>query len=91
MDDFSNSQCLLEMGTKDMDFVQLNHLIGRKTGGIDIYPFVASKNGKKSDLCSHIIVHGKALSERVEDLFNLVILPLSALESMIYILSTYFL
>ncbi|XP_020083000.1 presequence protease 2, chloroplastic/mitochondrial-like isoform X2 [Ananas comosus] len=65
-------QCLLEMGTKDMDFVQLNHLIGRKTGGIDICPFVASKIGKKSDLCSYIIVHGKALSERVEDLFNLI-------------------
>ncbi|OAY65982.1 Presequence protease 1, chloroplastic/mitochondrial, partial [Ananas comosus] len=60
------------MGTKDMDFVQLNHLIGRKTGGIRIFPFVSSKNGKKSDLCAHIIVRGKALSEWVEDLFNLI-------------------
>nr|CAD1820645.1 unnamed protein product [Ananas comosus var. bracteatus] len=65
-------QSLLEMGTKDMDFVQLNHLIGRKTGGIRIYPFVSSKSGKKMDLCAHVIVRGKALSERVEDLFKLI-------------------
>ncbi|XP_020110231.1 presequence protease 2, chloroplastic/mitochondrial-like isoform X1 [Ananas comosus] len=65
-------QSLLEMGTKDMDFVQLNHLIGRKTGGICIYPFVSSKSGKKMDLCAHVIVRGKALSERVEDLFKLI-------------------
>ncbi|XP_075520960.1 LOW QUALITY PROTEIN: presequence protease 1, chloroplastic/mitochondrial-like [Primulina tabacum] len=64
-------QSLLEMGTKDMDFVQLNQLIGRKTGGISVYPFTSSVRGKK-DPCSHIIVRGKAMSERSEDLFNLV-------------------
>ncbi|KZV37449.1 presequence protease 1, chloroplastic/mitochondrial-like [Dorcoceras hygrometricum] len=64
-------QSLLEMGTKDMDFVQLNQLIGRKTGGISVYPFTSSVRDKK-DPCSHIIVRGKAMSERSEDLFNLV-------------------
>ncbi|XP_057488113.1 presequence protease 2, chloroplastic/mitochondrial-like isoform X2 [Actinidia eriantha] len=64
-------QSLLEMGTKDMDFVQLNQLIGRKTGGISVYPSTSSIRGKE-DPCSHIIVRGKAMSGRTEDLFNLV-------------------
>ncbi|KAL0422643.1 UNVERIFIED_CONTAM: Presequence protease 1, chloroplastic/mitochondrial [Sesamum latifolium] len=64
-------QSLLEMGTKDLDFVQLNQLIGRKTGGISVYPLTSSVRGKE-DPCSHIIVRGKAMSERVEDLFTLV-------------------
>ncbi|KAL8156248.1 hypothetical protein AgCh_001374 [Apium graveolens] len=64
-------QSLMEMGTKDMDFVQLNQLIGRKTGGISVYPFTSSVRGKV-DPCSHIIVRGKAMSGRTEDMFNLI-------------------
>lgn len=66
-----DSQSLLEMGTKDMDFVELNQLIGRKTGGISVSPLTSSIRGKE-DPCSHIIVRGKAMSGRTEDLFNLV-------------------
>ncbi|KAH7404793.1 hypothetical protein KP509_15G043100 [Ceratopteris richardii] len=47
-------QSVMEMGTKDMDFVQLNQLIGQKTGGISIYPSTTSKRGKKEP-CSNII------------------------------------
>ncbi|XP_051146762.1 presequence protease 1, chloroplastic/mitochondrial-like [Andrographis paniculata] len=64
-------QSLLEMGTKDLDFVQLNQLIGRKTGGISVYPFTSSVRGKE-DPCSRLIVRGKAMSERTEDLFSLI-------------------
>ncbi|KAI3844373.1 hypothetical protein MKX03_008707 [Papaver bracteatum] len=64
-------QSLLEMGTKDLDFVQLNQLIGRKTGGISVFPSTSSVRGKV-DPCSHIIVRGKAMAGRTEDLFNLV-------------------
>ncbi|XP_078441624.1 presequence protease 1 [Wolffia australiana] len=64
-------QSLLEMGTKDLDFVQLNQLIGRKTGGISVYPFTSSVRGK-ADPLSHVIVRGKAMGGRVEDLFNLI-------------------
>lgn len=68
----SDSQSLLEMGTQDMSFVQLNQLIGRKTGGITVYPFTSSVWG--SDVpCSKIIVRGKSMVGRAEDLFNLVI------------------
>ncbi|GLU09297.1 hypothetical protein SLE2022_261630 [Rubroshorea leprosula] len=63
-------QSLLEMGTKDLTFVQLNQLIGRKTGGISVYPFTSSVQGKE-DPCSHIIVSGKSMAECAEDLFNL--------------------
>ncbi|GKV37997.1 hypothetical protein SLEP1_g45955 [Rubroshorea leprosula] len=63
-------QSLLEMGTKDLTFVQLNQLIGRKTGGISVYPFTSSVQGKE-DPCSHIIVRGKSMAGRAEDLFNL--------------------
>uniref|UniRef100_K3YPJ6 Peptidase M16C associated domain-containing protein n=1 Tax=Setaria italica TaxID=4555 RepID=K3YPJ6_SETIT len=63
-------QSLLEMGTKDMDFVQLNQLIGRKTGGISVYPFTSPVRGKEDPL-TRIIVRGKAMATRVEDLFNL--------------------
>ncbi|CAK7329858.1 unnamed protein product [Dovyalis caffra] len=64
-------QSLLEMGTEDLTFVQLNQLIGRKTGGISVYPFTSSVRGRE-DPCSHIIARGKAMAGRVEDLFNLV-------------------
>lgn len=63
-------QSLLEMGTRDLSFVQLNQLIGRKTGGISVYPLTSSIRGKE-DPCSHIIVRGKAMAGRTEDLFNL--------------------
>lgn len=66
------SQSLLEMGTKDMDFIKLNQLIGRKTGGISVYPFTSSVQGKV-DPCSHIIARGKAMAGKAEDLFNLVL------------------
>lgn len=66
-----NSQSLLEMGTKDLTFVQLNQLIGRKTGGLSVYPFTSSVRGKE-DPCSHLIVRGKAMAGCVEDLYDLV-------------------
>lgn len=62
------------MGTKDLSFVQLNQLIGRKTGGISVYPMTSSVRGKE-DPCSHLIVRGKAMAGRADDLFNLVAYP----------------
>lgn len=66
-----DSKSLLEMGTKDLTFVQLNQLIGRKTGGISVYPLVSSVRGQVEP-CTHLIVRGKAMAGRAEDLFNLV-------------------
>ncbi|KAH1267878.1 Presequence protease 2, chloroplastic/mitochondrial [Glycine max] len=64
-------QSLLEMGTKDLTFVQLNQLIGRKTGGISVYPFTSSVRGKE-DPCSHMVIRGKAMAGHIEDLYDLV-------------------
>ncbi|KAJ4897820.1 hypothetical protein Rs2_24614 [Raphanus sativus] len=63
-------QSLMEMGTKDLSFVQLNQMIGRKTGGISVYPLTSSVRGK-DEPCSKIIVRGKSMAGRAEDLFNL--------------------
>ncbi|KFK35994.1 hypothetical protein AALP_AA4G064300 [Arabis alpina] len=63
-------QSLLEMGTKDLSFVQLNQLIGRKTGGISVYPLTSSVWGR-DDPCSKIIVRGKSMVGCAEDLFHL--------------------
>lgn len=60
------------MGTKDLTFVQLNQLIGRKTGGISVYPLTSSVRGK-TEPCSKIIVRGKSMAGRADDLFNLVL------------------
>ncbi|KAI7736758.1 hypothetical protein M8C21_012633 [Ambrosia artemisiifolia] len=73
-------QSLLEMGTKDLNFVQLNQLIREKTGGISIYPYTSSKQGSK-DSASYIMVRCKAMSASTEDLFNLV----SSLQSQFFI------
>ena len=59
------------MGTQDLTFVQLNQLIGRKTGGISVYPLISSVWGR-DDPCTKIIVRGKSMVGRAEDLFNLV-------------------
>uniref|UniRef100_A0A7N0TDM5 Peptidase M16C associated domain-containing protein n=1 Tax=Kalanchoe fedtschenkoi TaxID=63787 RepID=A0A7N0TDM5_KALFE len=63
-------QSLMEMGTKNLDFVQLNQLIGRKTGGISVFPFTSAIRGK-DEPCSQMIVRGKAMAGRADDLFNL--------------------
>ncbi|KAJ4716340.1 presequence protease 1, chloroplastic/mitochondrial-like [Melia azedarach] len=72
-------QSLLEMGTKDLTFVQLNQLIGRKTGGISVYPLTSSVRGK-DDPCSRMIVRGKAMAGCAEDLFKLVNLVLQEVQ-----------
>jgi len=61
------------MGTKYLNFVQLNQLIGSKTGGILVDPFTSSVQGKE-DPCSHMVVRGKAMVGCVEDLYDLVLL-----------------
>ncbi|CAH1418416.1 unnamed protein product [Lactuca virosa] len=64
-----NLRSLLEMGTKDINALQLSQLIGRETGGISVYPFTSSKQGSKNSV-SHVIVRGKAMSANTEALFN---------------------
>jgi Zn-dependent M16 (insulinase) family peptidase len=64
------SQALLEGGTQDLDFVQLNQLIGRKTGGISAYPLTSSRRGS-SDAVSHFVVKGKGMAGQAGELLGL--------------------
>ncbi|BBH09543.1 presequence protease 2 [Prunus dulcis] len=59
---------LQNMNTKDTCFVGLRHLIVRKTGGISIESMIRCTE----DPCCHIIVRGKAMAKRAEDLFHLI-------------------
>eukprot|EP00246_Nothoceros_aenigmaticus_P001222 TRINITY_DN11663_c0_g1_i1.p1 TRINITY_DN11663_c0_g1~~TRINITY_DN11663_c0_g1_i1.p1 ORF type:complete len:1083 (+),score=216.91 TRINITY_DN11663_c0_g1_i1:65-3313(+) len=63
-------QSLLEMGTKDLTFVQLNQLINQKTGGISVYPSTSAAHGR-SEPASHLFIRGKAVAARSADLFEL--------------------
>ncbi|XP_008236552.1 PREDICTED: presequence protease 1, chloroplastic/mitochondrial-like [Prunus mume] len=59
---------LQNMNTKDTCFVGLRHLTLRKTGGISIESMIRCTE----DPCCHIIVRGKAMAKRAEDLFRLI-------------------
>ncbi|PQP94514.1 presequence protease 1 chloroplastic/mitochondrial-like [Prunus yedoensis var. nudiflora] len=59
---------LQTMNTKDTCFFGLHHLVLRKTGGISIEPMIRCTE----DPCCHIIVRGKAMARRAEDLFDLI-------------------
>eukprot|EP00238_Polyblepharides_amylifera_P009616 CAMPEP_0196574836 /NCGR_PEP_ID=MMETSP1081-20130531/4451_1 /TAXON_ID=36882 /ORGANISM="Pyramimonas amylifera, Strain CCMP720" /LENGTH=1082 /DNA_ID=CAMNT_0041892963 /DNA_START=123 /DNA_END=3371 /DNA_ORIENTATION=+ len=63
-------RCLTNMGTEDMDFVKLTQTIGRKTGGISVYPMVSDIRGSQ-DCMAKIIVKGKTMADKAEDLFEL--------------------
>lgn len=46
---------LTQMGTKEETFVQLTERIGRKTGGLSIYPFTSPVRGQDQPI-SYIMV-----------------------------------
>ncbi|XP_021832650.1 presequence protease 1, chloroplastic/mitochondrial-like [Prunus avium] len=59
---------LENMNTKDTCFIGLHRSVLRKTGGISIEPMIRCTE----DPCCHIIVRGKAMARRAEDLFDLI-------------------
>lgn len=59
------------MTTKDMSFIELHQLIGRKTGGISIDAMVLDVRCKE-DPCGHILIRGKAMAGRAKHLFQLI-------------------
>lgn len=65
-------QSLQEMGTAQLSFVELNQLIGRKTGGISVYPMTSARRGASAgDFVSFLIVRGKAMAAQAPDLLHL--------------------
>jgi len=62
---------LTNMGTTTESFVQLTERIGRKTGGLSVYPFTSPVRGRKEPL-GYIMVRGKAMAGKAGDMLDLV-------------------
>jgi Zn-dependent M16 (insulinase) family peptidase len=63
-------RCLTNMGTQQLDFVELTQKIGRKTGGISVYPSINNVRGEDEAL-AHIIVKGKTTRDKADDMMDL--------------------
>ncbi|KAF8058036.1 PREP1 [Scenedesmus sp. PABB004] len=64
------SRSLTQMGTASESFVQLTERIGRKTGGLSVYPFTSAKRGQDQPV-AYLMVRGKAMGHNSGDLFTL--------------------
>ena len=58
------------MGTDKESFVELTERIGRKTGGVSVYPFTSAKRGSP-DPVAYVIVRGKAMGGKAGDLVEI--------------------
>lgn len=63
-------RALTEMGTQKRDFVRMGMHVAAKTGGIWASPFLATAWGSRAPL-SYLAVGGKAVDDKVEDLFDI--------------------
>ncbi len=63
-------RALLEMGTRDRDFVDLNMTIARKTGGMDADTLLLT-HAERRDSLAWLVLSGKAAPDKAEDLFGL--------------------
>ncbi|KAG2493609.1 hypothetical protein HYH03_008126 [Edaphochlamys debaryana] len=61
---------LTQMGTAKESFVELTERIGRKTGGISVYPFTSAVRGK-ADPIAYVMVRGKAMGGKAADMLEL--------------------
>ncbi|GIL59935.1 hypothetical protein Vafri_14588 [Volvox africanus] len=61
---------LTQMGTSSESIVELTERIGRKTGGISIYPFTSAVRGKEQPV-AYIMVRGKAMGGKSADMLDL--------------------
>jgi len=63
-------RCLTNMGTDALSFVELTQKIGRKTGGISVYPMVSDRRDSPEPV-SYLMVKGKTMGDKVEDMLEL--------------------
>lgn len=63
-------KCVMNVGTKDMESIKLNQLIGRKTGGINASLTTSAIRGRKES-SSHMIIRGKAVRSQIPYMFEL--------------------
>eukprot|EP00877_Chromochloris_zofingiensis_P003328 jgi/Chrzof1/12997/Cz07g15220.t1 len=61
---------LTQMGTEKESFIELTERIGRKTGGLSVYPFTSAKRGQTEPI-AYLMVRGKAMGDKAGDMFEL--------------------
>lgn len=63
-------RALTGMATEKESFVELTERIGRKVGGLSVYPFISSTKGSP-DPVAYLMVRGKAMGDKAGDLMDL--------------------
>uniref|UniRef100_A0A7S3VL18 Peptidase M16C associated domain-containing protein n=1 Tax=Dunaliella tertiolecta TaxID=3047 RepID=A0A7S3VL18_DUNTE len=63
---------LTNMATEKESFVELVETIGRKTGGLSVFPFTSPIRNKPDEPLAKIMVRGKAMADKSGDLVGLV-------------------
>ena len=46
---------VLQMGTEKESFIELTERIGRKTGGVSVYPFTSPKRGEEQPIAKLMV------------------------------------
>lgn len=63
---------LTQMGTAEESFIELTERIGRKTGGLSVYPLTgAVRTRPDQPYVSYIVVRGKAMAGKAADMLEL--------------------
>jgi hypothetical protein len=50
--------CCWQMGTEKESFIELTERIGRKTGGVSVYPFTSAKRGDEQPVAKIMVSRG---------------------------------
>ncbi len=52
--------------------MDLTERIGRKTGGLSVYPYTSAVRGKPNEPVAYVMFRGKAMGDKSQDLLALV-------------------
>ncbi|KAI8467060.1 MAG: peptidase M16C associated-domain-containing protein [Monoraphidium minutum] len=61
---------LTQMGTSKESFVELTERIGRKTGGVSVYPYTSAKRGQDAPI-AYLMIRGKAMGSKAGDMVEI--------------------
>ncbi|PRW33675.1 presequence protease chloroplastic mitochondrial-like [Chlorella sorokiniana] len=62
--------CLTQMGTQRRSFVDLTEYLDQTTGGVTSFPLVSAHQGLEGDPRAYIMVRGKAVAAKAQDLLG---------------------
>ncbi|KAJ9507546.1 hypothetical protein QJQ45_019088 [Haematococcus lacustris] len=64
-------RALTNMATQKESFIELTERIGRKTGGLSVYPYTAAVRGQPDQPLAYLMLRGKAMGDKAGDLLEL--------------------